>query len=123
MEEDEIGQWLGVSHSHGNALTYWVIRSDGKVFSRSTVTRVTNLEMKTSEVQQQMTAFDRTLKLKLQDDHYFLDNPLEGKAMDLNVTDLDYIDEFHTVVGSEEIQHPDEFYSDLSYDEPQDDGG
>ena len=79
--------------------------------------------MQTDEVQQQMKSFDDTLRSHLQDESYFLDNPIQGNVMDLDITDQDYIDEFHTVVGSNDIQHADDLYNDHTYDETQDDGG
>ena len=40
--ETVLGRFLGVSHSFGNMLTYYVIKKNGEIFSRSTVQRVTS---------------------------------------------------------------------------------
>jgi hypothetical protein len=32
-----LGRWLGVAHSVGQAMTYWVLKSNGYVIARSTV--------------------------------------------------------------------------------------
>ena len=39
-----IGRWIGVSHRTGGAMSYWVLKSNSYVISRTTVQRITNLE-------------------------------------------------------------------------------
>ena len=38
-------RWLGVSHRTGRLMCYHILNQNGKVISRSTVQRVTNLEL------------------------------------------------------------------------------
>ncbi len=56
--DNMFGRWLGVSHRVGNLMPYWILTTNGRVISRTTVQRVTNLEMTTDEVKQQINEFD-----------------------------------------------------------------
>ncbi len=53
----KLGRWLGVSHRIGTIMSFWVLTSTGKVLSRTTVQRVTNLELQVDENKQKCTAF------------------------------------------------------------------
>ena len=57
LGETKIGRWLGVSHRIGTLMSFWVLRSTVKVLSRTTVQRVTNLEMKISDNEARMSNF------------------------------------------------------------------
>jgi hypothetical protein len=48
--KNEVGRWLGVSHNIGNAMSYWILKSTGKIVSCSTVQRITDVEYSTAEV-------------------------------------------------------------------------
>jgi hypothetical protein len=50
--DNSCGRWLGVSHKVGNLMSYWVLTENGRVISRSTVQRITNLELQTTEVRE-----------------------------------------------------------------------
>ncbi len=67
---EEIGWWLGVSHRIGNIVTYWVIKSNGHVVSRSTVQRVPELELNTDHVKALCTEFTAELEARLVDDNF-----------------------------------------------------
>ena len=43
----EPGWWLGISHRTGTLMCYHILTNTGKVISRSTVQRVTNIELST----------------------------------------------------------------------------
>ena len=51
------GRFLGVSHTFGNLMTYLIINENGKVMSRSTVQRITNLELQQEETKIKCAAF------------------------------------------------------------------
>ena len=42
-------------------MSYWMLISNGRVISRTTVQRVTNLELGTDEVKQQCMEYDKQL--------------------------------------------------------------
>ena len=52
LGETNLGKWLGVSHRVGSFMSYWVLIANGTVVSRTTVSRVTNLENQTDEKNQ-----------------------------------------------------------------------
>eukprot|EP00934_Nitzschia_sp_Nitz4_P002319 Nitzschia sp. Nitz4//scaffold471_size5685//193//5616//NITZ4_009210-RA/size5685-processed-gene-0.1-mRNA-1//1//CDS//3329552692//2319//frame0 len=41
----KLGRWLGVAHSVGAPMTYWVLKENGQVISRSTVQRLTREQL------------------------------------------------------------------------------
>ena len=56
--DNMFGRWLGISHRIGNMMSYWILTTNSRVISRTTVQRVTNLEMTTNEVKQRIHEFD-----------------------------------------------------------------
>ena len=50
LGETKLGRWLGVSHHVGSLMSYWVLMLKGHVISRTTVSRVTNLEKQQTDV-------------------------------------------------------------------------
>ena len=44
LGERGIGRWLGVSHRTGGAMSYWTLKANDYVVSRTTVKIITNLE-------------------------------------------------------------------------------
>jgi len=55
LGENRIGRWLGVAHKVGNLMSYWILMEAGCVIARTTVQRITNLELTTDEVKQRCT--------------------------------------------------------------------
>ena len=58
LSTNESGRWLGISHYTGGLICYHILTQTGKVISRSTVQRVTNLELSTYEVKETFAKFD-----------------------------------------------------------------
>ena len=58
LSPTESGRWLGISHRLGRLMCYNILTQRGSVISRSTVQRVTNLEMSTREVKETFVKFD-----------------------------------------------------------------
>ena len=52
---NEIGRWLGVSHRVGPVMTYWILPKSGIPISTDTVQTVTQAELETDVVKDQMT--------------------------------------------------------------------
>ena len=68
LGETKLGKWLGVSHRVGTMMSFWVITSTGKVLSRTTVQRVTNLELQLEENKTKCLAFTAVLRERLGND-------------------------------------------------------
>ena len=91
MGETLLGRFIGVSHSFGNLLTYFVLSKTGKVMSRSTVQRVTNLELQQEDMRKQCDEYTDSI-------NSYLGNSDSHVAVD---------------------ELPDEFYLELEHEEHQ----
>jgi hypothetical protein len=56
-----LGRFMGVSHSVGNMLSYWILTSVGRVVSRSSVQRLTVLELQQDEQKERCRIFDASI--------------------------------------------------------------
>ena len=54
LSPSEPGRWLGISHRTGRLLCYHILTQTGKVISRSTVQRVTNIKISSNEVKENL---------------------------------------------------------------------
>lgn len=108
LGEKLLGRWLGVAHRIGNAMNYFILKDNGRVISRSTVQRVTNLELRTEEVKEQTKAFDSALEEATKDAAIIIENDSHPHdwGQDLQA-DQDFLDEFYKVVSNEEIKDAD----------------
>ena len=59
--EAKLGRFLGVSHSVGSLMSYWVLPSSGILIARTTVQRVTNLESQTDQFKRRFDAYDKRI--------------------------------------------------------------
>lgn len=107
-----MGRWLGKSHSVGSVMCFWVLGPTGQVTARSSVSKVTNLELETDLVKEQATAFDQMVTAL----HGNL-MPAQGDKPDPELwadyveNDEDFREEFFKVYSSEEVQEADDEYS------------
>ena len=65
LGETKLGRWLGVSHRVGTLMSFWVVASSGKVLSRTTVQRVTNLELQLEENKVKCDTFTAAISERL----------------------------------------------------------
>lgn len=68
-ERELIGRWLSVAHNIGQAMCFWILPKSGVPIARTTVRAITDPEMQSIQVQQDLTSFDETIQRKLGDDH------------------------------------------------------
>jgi hypothetical protein len=102
LEETKISRWLGVSHHVGPLMSYWVLTPEGQIMSRTTVQRVTNLELTSAENMARMAEFTAAISTKAGDPAQFIDdgkgNPSDwGEPGDF---DADFDEEFNSVDNS-----------------------
>jgi hypothetical protein len=57
-----LGKWLGVAHNVGQAMTYWVLKSNGYVITRSTVRPLTREEERSEEEKANKVEFIRCIE-------------------------------------------------------------
>ena len=56
-----LGQWLGVSHRVGSALCYHILKSNGKIESRTTVQHVTRDDLEQPGTKDRIDSFNTAL--------------------------------------------------------------
>ena len=70
--DNMFGRWLGVSYRIGNLMSYWILTSNGRVISRTTVQRVRNLELATAEVEERRKDYSHRIHELLKDDNHVI---------------------------------------------------
>ena len=110
-----LGRWLGVAHRVGSLMSYWILTEQGRVVSRTTVTRVTTLEQQEASTVRRCNEFDQGIKDKLHDSAHFI---VDGGKTTPNDWDLPPLDhdpdfhaEFHEVVSNDEVKEADEEFT------------
>jgi hypothetical protein len=104
------GRWLGVSRNHGSIMTYYILRQNGKIVSRSTVWNVTLLELETDKVQEIFSEFDADIKRRIGDNDFPVDTDKPDPEMwaDLRTTDADFREEFFKVYEDTTVKEADD---------------
>ena len=70
LGEQGLGSCLGVLHRTGGAMSYWILKANGYVVSRTTVQRIINLESEISQNQLMFSEFDKEIKCRIKDDDF-----------------------------------------------------
>ena len=103
----KLGKWLGVAHRVGGLMSYWVLTVNSTVIARTTVQRVTSLEMQQGHMKERTLAFDEAIRDKIKDsDHIILEG---GKTQPHDWTDHpfdndpDFAEEFLGVISNNEV--------------------
>ena len=121
LGETKIGRWLGVSHRVGTLMSFWILTKECQVLSRTTVQRVTNLELQVDENITRCRAFDESISERLGDpENYVADGngkvtPSAWEATD--GFDQEFVDEFHKVVDDPTLRHADDEFTPDMYDD------
>ena len=105
------GRWLGVSEHQGNLMCYHILNQNAQVISRSTVCRVTSLELETSEHKHTFQEFDKNIKDRLQekDVSYEGSKPNPSDWADLLEDDPDFREEFTRTFNDVAIPDADDY--------------
>ena len=67
LGDTNLVKWLGISHRVGSLMSYWVLTATVTVVSRTTLSRVTNLEDQTDENKSRITALDKAIQERIND--------------------------------------------------------
>ena len=62
-----MGKWLYVSHRVGSIISYWLLTANVTVVSRTTVSRVTNIEDQTDKNNTRIAALDKVIQERIND--------------------------------------------------------
>lgn len=114
LEAPSIGRWLGVATHVGGCMTYYVLKSNGQVLARSSVSRVTNLEQQTDEVKTSMAAFTETVEMRLKDANFVIDAGAKTQPEDWSLfpleQDPDWISEWNEAISDESVPEEEGHY-------------
>ena len=115
----KLGRWLGVAHKVGGLMSYWVLTVNFTVIARTTVQRVTSLEIQQGHMKERTQAFDKAIRAKIKDsDHVILEG---GKTLPHDWTDHpfeddpDFTEEFHGVISDNDVKEADETFTPDEY--------
>jgi hypothetical protein len=121
LGENCIGRWLGVAHRVGNLMSYWILTVTGRVIARTTVQRVTSLELSTDEVKSQCKDYDQRVQDILKDPNHIIPHDGETVLQDWNDLpideDPDFIAEFQDIVSDEQIPDADDSFTPDVFDD------
>jgi hypothetical protein len=117
----KLGRWLGVSHRIGTLMSFWVIASNGKVLSRTTVQRVTNLELQVAENKEKCKAFTDTLTERLGENDIIMRNN-DGDLIlpddwDDPSFNREFLDEYGRTINDPLLQEADQSFTPDAYDD------
>ena len=99
-------------------MCYHVLSSKGTVLPRSTVQRVTNLELQTTKVKDLFTQFDKNIcdRLKDKDRTYRGSKPNPEDWSDLIDNDKEFAEEFTNIYNNIDIPEADDYTPDVLED-------
>ena len=121
LGETKLGHWLSVCHHVGSLMSYWILTQKGNVISRTTVSRVTNLLTQVDSTKSCLPEFDTAITDRLNDEAHIIIEGGKSQPYDWSDhpfdEDLDFIDEFHSVVSNNEIKEADEEFMPDTYDD------
>ena len=121
LGEMKLGRRLGVSHRIGSLMSYWVLTQKGNVISRTTISQVTNLEMKIESTKSCLQEFDIALTDRLNDEAHIIIEGGKSQPYDWSNhifdEDIDFVEEFHSVVSNSGIKEVDEQFTPDTYDD------
>ena len=121
LGETKLGQWLGISHCVGSLMSYWILTQKCNVILHTTVSQVMNLETQVDSTKSCLQEFDTAITDRLNDEAHIIIKG--GKSQPYNWSnhpfnkDLDFIDEFHSVVSNDEIKEADEEFTPDTYND------
>ena len=101
-------------------MSYWILTTNCTVIARTTVQRVTSIEMQSTHMKERLQAFDEAIKGKIKDsEHTILEG---GKTQPYDWTDHpfeddpDFTEEFLEVVSNNELNDADDTFAPDVYD-------
>ncbi|KAI2511697.1 hypothetical protein MHU86_2763 [Fragilaria crotonensis] len=122
LGETKVGRWLGVSHRIGTLMSFWVLTSSGKVLSRTTVRRMTQLETQLEENKTRMSDFSDHLTERIGEDNIVAQDEngnviLEIDDWDDPAFDPEFVQEFGRTINDPMIKEADQDFTPDSFDD------
>jgi hypothetical protein len=114
MGDNKCGRWLGVSHRVGNLMSYWILTIIGRVISRTTVQRITELELSTDDLKAQCKDYTEQVAAIL-NDMQGLDHDGERQIQEWDdyteVDDRNFREEFGKPISDGTIPEEDDIFT------------
>jgi hypothetical protein len=102
-------------------MSYWILTITGRVISRTTVQRITNLELSTDEVKTNCKEFDQRVAELLKDANHAIPQDEDLQLQDWNEfpveDDPEFIEEFQNVVSDAMTPEEDENFTPDAFDD------
>lgn len=122
LGETKIGRWLGVSHRIGTLMSFWVLTSTGKVLSRTTVQRVTNLETKTSENEARMKNFTALITERIGGNDLVAQDEMGHHVVAIDdwddpAYDAEFVQEFGHTINDPNVREADQDFTPDAFDD------
>ena len=94
-------------------MSYWILKANGYVVSRTTVQRTKNLESEISENQLMFLAFDEEIKRRIKNDDFPVDGDLTDpvKWADMLEYDEDFREKFDRIYQDKDISEADDVFT------------
>lgn len=105
IDNPRLGRWLGVSHRVGSALCYWILTSNCKVVSRTTVQHVTEEDTSKDDIKIKIKGYTNSVNQFLGENAYVTD--LEGFGSLVNEDIPDPYEEWRDGIVSQDKVEPD----------------
>jgi hypothetical protein len=117
----KLGRWLGVSHQIGTLMSFWVLTPTGMVLSRTTVQRVTNLELQLEENKVKCAAFTTVITTQLGNNDFIPVNE-DGDLVtpdDWNdpLYNDEFIEEYGRTINDPSLKEVDDDFTPDAYDD------
>ena len=101
-------------------MPYWVLTINCTVIARTTVQRVTSLEMQATHMKERTQAFDEATKAKIKDSEHTILEGSETQPYNWNDhlfdEDPDFTEEFHEMIFNNELKEADDNFTLDVYD-------
>ena len=119
LGETKLGRWLGVSHRVGTLMSFWILTQEGQVLSRTTVQRVTNLEMQLDETKQRRKEYDRLIAERLGSADNYIEQGKTVPSEWIDESDYDPVfqEEFESVTSDPNLPEADADFTPDAYDD------
>ena len=102
-------------------MSHWILTQKGNVVLRSMVSRVMNLVTQVDSSKSCLQEFVTTITVRLHDEAHIIIEGGKSQPYDWSdhhfIEDLDFVDEFHSVVSNNEIKEADEEFTPDTYDD------
>ena len=118
LGETHIGKWLDVSHRIGPLMSYWILTTQGKVISQTTMQRVTHLETQTAENKERFRLFDLSIHELFKDEIIVTEGAKANPASwpEIIGDDPDFQEEFQRIISDKDLPEADNSFTPDSYE-------